>query len=373
MPQLTQKFGPIPSPVVLNGSGNGTVAFQPNGSNARVSNLYVKVSTSVKQAICTIYLGQVSDSNIVNSTNSGSTGAPAFGAIDIPDGTILYVVWTGGDAGATATATFTGTTIPFDEIGPSSLTWADPVAAGDGSLIYPALKSPNYVPGTTGWALDRNGNIDLNNATIRGELTVTGTGDSMIEIDSSSGLPLISLYPDTTLSTHPNDPSFQPGFVAVNTSSTVNDIYSITLQSPSTHSGGGTESLITLFSSDYTDATPERVLIEAAITEVTGIIRDQPGQAKYQYSIYGAHTFSLVAGSTSGTFTVASFGGAFPGTMIPYVDCNVTSTSGGTLPWNANAVGITNTGFIIRVSSPTAVVAGPNLTLDVAWRASSTN
>lgn len=198
MPQLTGQFGPIPSEVVLDGNGDGYVIFQPNGSPARITTLFVKVSTSVAQAVVTLYKGQIADTNIIGNTNSGSTGAPAFGNIDLFDGETLYVMWRGGDAGATATATFTGNTIPFQDIGSTNLRWDDPIAAGDGSLIFPALKSPNYVAGVSGWYLDRNGNADLNNVSVRGELIVDGTGSSQIRIYDNPGLgqPTIELTPD---------------------------------------------------------------------------------------------------------------------------------------------------------------------------------
>lgn len=185
--KLTERFGPIPVTTVLDGSGNGTVTFQPNGSSARISNLFVKVSTSVLQATCTIYKGQVADGNAINYTNSGSTGAPAGGAIDLTDGETVYVVWRGGDAGATATATFTGVTIPFDQVGPSHLDWDDPIAAGDGSLVYPALKSPNYVTGVSGWRIDRDGDAEFNDATFRGDVIVTDPDGSKVQILSGDG------------------------------------------------------------------------------------------------------------------------------------------------------------------------------------------
>lgn len=194
--KLTQRFGPIPVTTTLDGSGNGTVTFQPNGSNARITNLFVKVSTATNQAVCTIYKGQIADGNAINTTNSGSTGAPATGAIDLTDGETLYVRWTGGDAGATATATFSGITIPFDQVGPSALEWADPIAAGDGSLVYPALKSPNYLAGIAGWKIDRDGNAEFNDIDVRGNgifgnpagerLELTDAGD--LEIYDSSNV-----------------------------------------------------------------------------------------------------------------------------------------------------------------------------------------
>lgn len=174
MPQLTDRFGPIQQQVVLNGSGNGQVTFQPNGSNARITNLFVKVSTTVNQAQCFMYKGQVADSTLIQNTNSGSTGAAAQGAIDLMDGETLFVVWRGGDVGATATATFVGNTIPFDQIGSSTITWADPIAAGDGSLVYPQIKSPDFQTGVSGWILRRDGSVEFSSAVIRGSLSAGG-------------------------------------------------------------------------------------------------------------------------------------------------------------------------------------------------------
>jgi hypothetical protein len=103
---------------------------------------------------------------------SGSTGAPAFGNIDLIDGETLFVVWSGGDAGATATATFVGNTIPFDQVGGSEIRWSDPIAANDGSLIFPAIKSPNFVSGSAGWRIAYDGTVEFNNGTFRGTLVI---------------------------------------------------------------------------------------------------------------------------------------------------------------------------------------------------------
>jgi hypothetical protein len=177
MPKLSpgQPFGPIPATVILDASGNGTVAFQATGSAARVTNLFCKVSTVVNQATVSVYLGTIADTNRVFNNNSGSTGFTAQGQIDVPDGTILYVVWTGGDVGASAIATFSGRAIPFDQIaGGFEMRADDPIAAGDGSLIFPALKSPNFVTTVSGWRISRNGDAEFNNAIIRGTLDIAG-------------------------------------------------------------------------------------------------------------------------------------------------------------------------------------------------------
>jgi hypothetical protein len=175
MPQVSEKFGPIYANVTLDGSGNGQVSFQAQGANVRITNLFVRVSTQTNQALCRMYKNQVSDSTNISSTNSGSTGAAAHGAIDLFDGENVIVRWTGGDASAIATATFVGYKLPFNERPTSEeLTWDDPIAAGDGSLIYPAIKSPNYVAGVSGWRIAKNGSVEFNDATIRGSVSAGG-------------------------------------------------------------------------------------------------------------------------------------------------------------------------------------------------------
>lgn len=227
--QVTDRFGPIPVTTTLNGSGNGTVQFQVNGKNVTITNLFVKVSTSVNQAVVKLYKGQVADSNQVGNTNSGSTGAIAFGRIDLTDGETLYVTWTGGDSGASAIATFTGNAIPFDQIQSPYIQWQDPIAAGDGSLIYPALKSPNYVTGVSGWQISRDGDAEFNNVTVRGIVDITGPDGSEVRIATSAGA-FIDFYPPDL--TTPGV-SKVAGSIFATSSDTPSPVASITIESPS--------------------------------------------------------------------------------------------------------------------------------------------
>lgn len=50
--------------------------------------------------------------------------------------------------------------------------FTNPVFGGN-VLIRPAIRSPNYVPGTSGWSINRDGSAELNNLTLRG--TFNGT------------------------------------------------------------------------------------------------------------------------------------------------------------------------------------------------------
>lgn len=181
MPKTPDVFGPISAEATV-ASNTATVTFQAVGGAKRITNLFANVSTSVLQASCSLYVGVVSNLKRVYTSQSGSTGFNARGNIDLQDGEILYVVWTGADNGATAYATFTGHNINFADIGASTITGEDPIAAGDGSLIFPAIKSPNYVAGVSGWKISRDGDIEMNDGTFRGELLVTDVDGTYVKI-----------------------------------------------------------------------------------------------------------------------------------------------------------------------------------------------
>ena len=94
--------------VVLNGSGYGTVSLTPHGENWRISSTTVRVSTRVLEAVSNSYRGLVGAAYLIEATNSGSTGDTSNSDIFLRDGETLIIEWTGGDVGATATATITG-------------------------------------------------------------------------------------------------------------------------------------------------------------------------------------------------------------------------------------------------------------------------
>ncbi len=48
----------------------------------------------------------------------------------------------------------------------------NPLTGGDGALIYPRIKSPDYTPGVDGWSIERDGSAEFNNVVVRGEVYV---------------------------------------------------------------------------------------------------------------------------------------------------------------------------------------------------------
>lgn len=53
------------------------------------------------------------------------------------------------------------------------MVFTNPIASGL-VLVRPALQSPNYVPGVSGWAINRDGTAEFNGVTVRGALHIGG-------------------------------------------------------------------------------------------------------------------------------------------------------------------------------------------------------
>lgn len=99
--------------VVLDDNGNGTVQAGPSspGEQWQLDIASVSVSSNASEASCKIYLGaDTTQPNYADGTLSGSTG-DSTDRISYPlnPGQSIWAVWSGGDAGATATLVLQGT------------------------------------------------------------------------------------------------------------------------------------------------------------------------------------------------------------------------------------------------------------------------
>lgn len=93
---------------VLDGSGNGSVSFGPTRRGQVWSpplTIAVSTSTAAKVPVATVYQGTV----VLGASFSGSSDSSDFPAVTVYGGQTLRVAWTGGDPGAVATASVTGT------------------------------------------------------------------------------------------------------------------------------------------------------------------------------------------------------------------------------------------------------------------------
>lgn len=73
------------------------------------------------------------------------------------------------------------------------MAFSNPVVGGT-ALIRPAIRSPNYVPGTTGWSINKDGSAEFGDATIRGNVVVVTPGGNSIDIVSAGGNSLIRFW-----------------------------------------------------------------------------------------------------------------------------------------------------------------------------------
>lgn len=99
--------------VTLNGSGAGTARIGPNAPGVvwKPTVVGVRTSTSVASPVCQVYAGSSATAdNFVDGTYTGqqnSTDGISGQVLRI--GQYVWAVWTGGDAGAQAVLTVTGT------------------------------------------------------------------------------------------------------------------------------------------------------------------------------------------------------------------------------------------------------------------------
>ena len=102
------KFGPIFARATLSAAGYGAVQFQATDKKLEINNLSVICSSNVLESIATVYKGQIGALYRLSGSYAGSTGDSNTDKILLDQGESIYVVWTGGDVGAVATATISG-------------------------------------------------------------------------------------------------------------------------------------------------------------------------------------------------------------------------------------------------------------------------
>lgn len=99
----------VSSQVVLDGSGNGRIRIGPLGEMWYITRNMVRTTTRNNEAVCTVYQTNVGDDYQRDITYTGSTGDTSDTEFTVTDGDALWFVWVGGDPGATATVTISGT------------------------------------------------------------------------------------------------------------------------------------------------------------------------------------------------------------------------------------------------------------------------
>ena len=98
--------------VTLSGAGAGTASIGPTFPRESwdVAVASVSVATNTAEATCKVSQGAIAGQTFVDGTTWGSTGDSTSNfSAPVYSGSQVFAVWTGGDAGAAATLTVTGT------------------------------------------------------------------------------------------------------------------------------------------------------------------------------------------------------------------------------------------------------------------------
>jgi hypothetical protein len=80
------------------------------------------------------------------------------------------------------------------------LEFDNPITGGQGTLVRPQIKSPDYIPGVSGWIIRADGTAEFNNVTVRGEVLVTDPDGSYVHIfneDPGDGAVVEMRLPDS--------------------------------------------------------------------------------------------------------------------------------------------------------------------------------
>lgn len=95
---------------VLDSNGNGVVILTPSNAHEdwTITNTVVQVSSDNNEPQCRTYVGAATTNNIQDTTYTGSNDSSNT-VITVSAGTYFQVVWAGGDVGAVASVSVSGT------------------------------------------------------------------------------------------------------------------------------------------------------------------------------------------------------------------------------------------------------------------------
>ncbi len=109
---------------------------------------------------------------------------------------MVFVPWANPAFGNGGGLVFTSVHSPDYVAGSTGWTLnKDGSAELNGVTVRGTLESVNYVAGVSGWQLNQGGNAELNNATVRGTIVIDGSGGSQLILENTSGQPSVILVP----------------------------------------------------------------------------------------------------------------------------------------------------------------------------------
>jgi hypothetical protein len=256
--------------------------------------------------------------------------------------------------------------------------FSNAVVGGAETLIRSAIKSVNYVLGLAGWRITRDGNAELNDATIRGTLLagggavkVSSTGihiegsGHQLDVNASGGFVARDL-PDDGIETQiapggifltpqkpspgGNNPTFTSFFVGYNNPGAANESTFTALNGVGY--SGKSSGFIEIDGQAANDANPDNT---SFLRLGAFDIAFQVGSTKpsYQRGEYGAFTLSF--GPANNATVAVTFAKTYA--SAPAIYLNIDSGAGATARWCPRAINRTATGFTYFVFAADAVAA----------------
>lgn len=188
----------------LDASGNGSVEItMRNDFVLQNTRWVIQNGTGTNQATAENFI----DSQPWDGTYSGDNDQSGKTRLLTPQNTVTCK-WTGGRPGGTATLYLWGLEYPAGEGIPPPASGegpGNPIVGGQ-TLIRNAIQSADFVAGSTGWAIMRDGSYEFGSGGIfRGDISVNGTDGSQVNISAEFGTAEIDLQP----------PSYTPAGVIV--------------------------------------------------------------------------------------------------------------------------------------------------------------
>ncbi len=255
------------------------------------------------------------------------------------------------------------------------MTFTDPILGGESTLIRDAIRSPNYVPGVSGWSINRDGTFELNGGIFRGDVIVTDPDGSMVAILAGDG-GRIRYYPPT----EPGVTVLDPGQSYSSYSGTAGNGYAfMTIITPEVEVAGNSyQPGSLLLAGELTDGSafpgmdnPATYAAWNGDFAVSGQLtvgdrlNNSTDGMTYRRGQVGVQNVAMGASATTFSQAVV-FPIAFPVGVTPSVaGLNIrTSAAAGQL-WCLRATSITNTGFTILGSR----TAAAQLSSDIDWQA----
>jgi hypothetical protein len=220
------------------------------------------------------------------------------------------------------------------------MTFRNPIlGAGGSTLLRPAIQSPNYVPGLSGWTIQRTGSAEFNNITIRNGETVSSTalyysgtpaaGNLVASIASTDGMDEYgNPYGEGTCVYNPGSAIFAQLSSGILRFGTINGAILNTTDAAAVNTDAAAGILEILSPADPTGEFPNRALVEL-ISGLPGVT--VPGTAEPYLNIHDPAQSSVVSMYLSGALVKTTVGGTPRTWQTPNYAATGTNWAGGSV------------------------------------------